>query len=441
MGPPTRKEEREGAKIMGIEAEEPSASARQGRARAYIEAGRDAIGRGGVGLEEAGNNFRKAAELMLSARVEAAGFTADDVWRWRGAKAGRVPLLAKDPSFSDYEVFARDNSLITEREYSWYEDVRRVGNASSHAGRRGLSEGPSEEDLRAACRSAEELLAGMAQGGPGAAAGDARRAVYLDILGSALEAKYRLQGFVDRNRSKAAGAPEDGQGALRARMEADERDLEAATALAAEYLGRLQGEWPDETAEALRPTVLAALEERVGRFERKVGFVSRRERQVKGKKDFIVRQAGNICRIPEVAAARRELEGLRADAAAAREELAGMVERLGDDFADAGRMVGEDATLPLRGRAAACAAESGFRRATFGTDKAKPAPGAARGRGKGDGPIREALRSIWDEMSVEERDNLRICLGLAAMVIVGSLFPNLIVGILGLILFFQLRRV
>ena len=51
---------------MGIEAEEPSASARQGRARAYIEAGRDAIGRGGVGLEEAGNSFRKAAELMLS---------------------------------------------------------------------------------------------------------------------------------------------------------------------------------------------------------------------------------------------------------------------------------------------------------------------------------------------------------------------------------------
>ena len=54
---------------MGIEAEEPPASVRQGRARAYIEAGRDAIGRGGVGLEEAGNSFRKAAELMLSARV------------------------------------------------------------------------------------------------------------------------------------------------------------------------------------------------------------------------------------------------------------------------------------------------------------------------------------------------------------------------------------
>ena len=122
---------------MGIEAEETPASARQGRARAYIEAGRDAIGRGGVGLEEAGNSFRKAAELMLSARVEAAGLTADDVWRWRGAKAGRVPLSAKDPSFSDYEVFARDNSLITESEYSRYEDVRRVGNASSHAGRRG----------------------------------------------------------------------------------------------------------------------------------------------------------------------------------------------------------------------------------------------------------------------------------------------------------------
>lgn len=59
-----------------------------------------------------------------------------------------------------------------------------------------------------------------------------------------------------------------------------------------------------------------------------------------------------------------------------------MVDGLGDDFADAGRMVGEDATLPLRGRAAACAAESGFRQATFGTEKAKPAPGAARGRGK-----------------------------------------------------------
>ena len=261
---------------MGIEAEEAPASARQGRARAYIEAGRDAIGRGGVGLEEAGNSFRKAAELMLSARVEAAGFTADDVWRWRGAKAGRVPLSAKDPSFSDYEVFARDNSLITESEYSRYEDVRRVGNASSHAGRRGFSEGPSEEDLRAACRSAEELLAGMAQGGPGAAAGDARKAVYLDILGSALEAKYRLQGFVDRNRSKAADSADDGREAPRARMEADERDLEAATALAAEYLGRLQGEWPDETAEALRPTVLAALEEQVGRLERKAGFVSRK---------------------------------------------------------------------------------------------------------------------------------------------------------------------
>lgn len=269
---------------MGIEAEEAPASARQGRARAYIEAGRDAIGRGGVGLEEAGNSFRKAAELMLSARVEAAGFTADDVWRWRGAKAGRVPLSAKDPSFSDYEVFARDNSLITESEYSRYEDVRRVGNASSHAGRRGFSEGPSEEDLRAACRSAEELLAGMAQGGPGAAAGDARKAVYLDILGSALEAKYRLQGFVDRNRSKAADSADDGREAPRARMEADERDLEAATALAAEYLGRLQGEWPDETAEALRPTVLAALEEQVGRLERKAGFVSRRERQVKGRR-------------------------------------------------------------------------------------------------------------------------------------------------------------
>lgn len=197
---------------MGIESEEAPASARQGRARAYIDAGREAIGRGGVGLEEAGNNFRKAAEVMLSARVEAAGFTADDVWRWRGAKAGRVPLSAKEPSFSDYEVFARDNSLIAEGEYSRYEDVRRVGNASSHAGRRGLSGGPSEEDLRAACRSAEELLAGMAQGGPGAAPGDARKAVYLDILGSALEAKYRLQGFVDRNRSKTAGAPEDGRG-------------------------------------------------------------------------------------------------------------------------------------------------------------------------------------------------------------------------------------
>ena len=51
---------------MGIEAEETPASARQGRARAYIEAGRDAIGRGGVGLEEAGNSFRKAAVFMSS---------------------------------------------------------------------------------------------------------------------------------------------------------------------------------------------------------------------------------------------------------------------------------------------------------------------------------------------------------------------------------------
>lgn len=130
--------------------------------------------------------------------------------------------------------------------------------------------------------------------------------------------------------------------------------------------------------------MLAALEERVGRLERKAGFVSRRERQVKGKEDFIARQAGNISRVSEVAAARRELEGLRAEAAVAREELAGMVDRLGDDFADAGRMVGEDATLPLRCRAAACAAGSGFRRATFGTEKAKPAPGAARGRRKGE---------------------------------------------------------
>lgn len=56
---------------------------------------------------------------------------------------------------------------------------------------------------------------------------------------------------------------------------------------------------------------------------------------MKGKEDFIARQAGNIGRVPEVAAARRELEGLRAEAAAAREELAGMVDRLGDDFADA----------------------------------------------------------------------------------------------------------
>ena len=47
-------------------------------------------------------------------------------------------------------------------------------------------------------------------------------------------------------------------------------------------------------------------------------------------------------------------------------------------------MIGEDATLPLRCRAAACAAESGFRRATFGTEKDKPAPGAARGRRKGE---------------------------------------------------------
>ena len=187
---------------------------------------------------------------MLSARVEAAGFTADDVWRWRGAKAGRVPLSAKDPSFSDYEVFARDNSLITESEYSRYEDVRRVGNASSHAGRRGFSEGPSEEDLRAACRSAEELLAGMAQGGPGAAAGDARKAVYLDILGSA--------------------------------------------------------------------------------------------------------------------------------------------------------------------------------------------PGAARGRRKGDGPIREAFRNIWDEMSVGERNTLLILLGLAALVTVCSIFPGLAIGIGVFVLLFKL---
>ena len=311
-------------------------------------------------------------------------------------------------------------------------------NASSHAGRRGFSEGPSEEDLRAACRSAEELLAGMAQGGPGAAAGDARKAVYLDILGSALEAKYRLQGFVDRNRSKAADSADDGREAPWARMEADERDLEAATALAAEYLGRLQGEWPDETAEALRPTVLAALEERVGRLERKAGFVSRRERQVKGKEDFIARQAGNISRIPEVAAARRELEGLRAEAAAAREELAGIVDRLGGDFAEAGRMIGEDATLPLRCRAAACAAEYGFRRATFGTEKTKPAPGAARGRRKGDGPIREAFRNIWDEMSVGERNTLLILLGLAALVTVCSIFPGLAIGIGVFVLLFKL---
>ena len=97
-------------------------------------------------------------------------------------------------------------------------------------------------------------------------------------------------------------------------------------------------------------------------------------------------------------------------------------------------MVGEDATLPLRCRAAACAAESGFRRATFGTEKAKPASGAARGRGKSDGPIPEALRRIWDEMSVGKKGILLILLGLAAMVIV----PKLIVGISFLVVFFQL---
>lgn len=70
MGPPTGKEEHEGAKIVGIEAEEPSASVRQGRARAYIEAGRDAIGRGGVGLEEAGNSFVSRRERQVKGKED-----------------------------------------------------------------------------------------------------------------------------------------------------------------------------------------------------------------------------------------------------------------------------------------------------------------------------------------------------------------------------------
>ncbi len=351
------------------------------KAKTYIDAGFDELHRGGMGIEHAGTDFRKAAEAILSAKIETAGFSRKDVWLWRSAKDGKMSGQIKDPAFNDLEKFARENSLISDDDYSKCEDIRPVGNATSHASKRRFDDKTSKDAMHKAGRSADDLLKRAEQGQPIMArqtANAARKQVYLGILKSALEAEDRTRSFISRNKSKLQRGLEGEFESLKKRIERDEHDLEAIDEFATEYFKKLQKEWPQEAIEEAQPILLGSLRGQLKRIEAKVSFISRKEKQIRSKRSFIDRNEGYRDRTQDVEDARRELYDIEADVTDAERELGDMLNGLQADFDNANRIIGEEATGELRKRANTDAHNAGFSNDMFATKTEKAAIEAAR---------------------------------------------------------------
>lgn len=224
-----------------------------------IEAGYEGILHGGGVREGAGNSFRKAGEYLLQARIEACGlkdreeekFKDDEEFReyetvmlFKCVQKGntfRQPK-GKTPSYNDFRVFAYESHLINSEENEYYETVRDVGNASSHAGKP-----PTKERLMEAGSAITAVYDADREKHPSDLlrdTEDARLGVYASYLENSVKTDY-LEEKVRKKRKRVLNLTKE----EKEQLVDDEAALRYNEHLERKYRKRITDEFPNKASD------------------------------------------------------------------------------------------------------------------------------------------------------------------------------------------------